>query len=51
MRPQGNIHFTLEHLENQQGEKITVAPGSGHTVRVRAPTPDEVACGLLLKEL
>jgi putative protease len=52
MRPQGgNLQFPLEHLENQQGENITVAPGSGHTVRVRAPVPDEVTYGLLLKEL
>ena len=49
MRPQGNLRFTLEHLENQQGEKITVAPGSGHIVRIQAPVQEEIKYGLILK--
>lgn len=51
MHPQGNQYFTLEYLENQQGQAISVAPGSGHTVRVRAPVTKNVAYGLLLKEM
>jgi len=51
MRPQGNLRFTLEHLENQQGENISIAPGSGHTVRVRAPVQNAENWGLLCKDL
>ncbi len=32
--PQGNQDFVLEHIENQQGQAIDVAPGSGHHVRI-----------------
>lgn len=35
MTPQGNMNFTLEHLENGKGEAIEVAPGDGHTVWLR----------------
>ncbi|KHD11351.1 protease [Candidatus Thiomargarita nelsonii] len=51
IRPQGNLRFTLEHLENQQGENISIAPGSGHTVRVRAPVQKAENWGLLCKDL
>lgn len=51
MYPQEKLHFVLEHLENQQGEIISVAPGSGHTVYIRAPVPEKRDFGLLLKEL
>ncbi|WP_190322340.1 U32 family peptidase C-terminal domain-containing protein, partial [Enterobacter hormaechei] len=40
MTPQGNMNFTLEHLENGKGEAIEVAPGDGHTVWL--PVPEEV---------
>ncbi|MCP4696025.1 MAG: tRNA 5-hydroxyuridine modification protein YegQ [Gammaproteobacteria bacterium] len=49
MHPHGNIHFALEHMENQSGERIDVAPGSGHTVRVRLPLDEDPAWGLLLR--
>lgn len=32
MTPQGNINFTLEHMENAKGEAMPVAPGDGYTV-------------------
>ena len=32
--PTGNQEFTLEHIENLQGETLDVAPGSGHRVRI-----------------
>jgi putative protease len=51
MRPQGNLHFSLEFMENLRGESIFVAPGSGHTVRVRAPVQGEENWGLLIKDL
>ena len=34
MTPKGNLRFNLSQLESVKGEKIDVAPGSGHTVRV-----------------
>jgi len=49
MLPQGNLTFTLEYLENQKGESLSVAPGSGYHVRIRAPVADQVAFGLLCK--
>lgn len=32
--PEGNVEFTLETLINKTGEAITVAPGSGHNVKI-----------------
>jgi putative protease len=49
MRPQGSLNFTLEYAENQQGEQLSVVPGSSYTVHIRAPVSDEVEYGLLLK--
>ena len=51
MSPQGNRQFTLEYLENQYDEKISVAPGSGYTVYIKAPVENEISYGLLLKFL
>jgi putative protease len=51
MTPHGNFGFTLEHLENQKGESIPVAPGSGYTVRVGMPRLEQSNYGLLLKNL
>ena len=51
MTPQGNFSFTLEHLENQLGENLTVAPGSGYTVRIDMPKFEQSGYGLLLKNL
>ncbi len=34
MTPKGNLRFNLPQLESLKGEKIDVAPGSGHTVRI-----------------
>jgi putative protease len=50
MRPQGNLEFRLEYMENQRGDIISVAPGSGH--RVRIPVLEKTAdYGLLLRNL
>ncbi|EDN72161.1 Peptidase U32 [Beggiatoa sp. SS] len=49
MLPQGNLTFTLDYLENKKGESLSVAPGSGYHVRIRAPVADQVAFGLLCK--
>jgi U32 family peptidase len=51
MTPHGNFSFTLEHLENQRGESISVAPGSGYTVRIGIPVFEQSDYGLLLKNL
>ena len=37
MTPRGNWDFTLSQIINKRGEQISVAPGSGHVVRI--PTP------------
>ncbi len=44
-------YFTLEHIENKKGESISVAPGSGHVVKIRKPIDSEFKYGLLLREL
>ena len=41
MTPQGNVNFTLEHMENGKGEIMPVAPGDGHTVWL--PVPEDMA--------
>lgn len=35
--PQGNLSFNLAQLENQKGQSIDAAPGSGHQVRIPIP--------------
>jgi U32 family peptidase len=39
MSPNGNVRFNLTHLENERGETIGVAPGSGHWVYCKSPLP------------
>ena len=34
MTPSGNLTFNLDALENQKGEALSAAPGSGHIVRI-----------------
>ena len=49
MFPQGSQYFILEQLENQNGEPLSVAPGSGYRVHIRTPVTQAVDYGLLLK--
>jgi putative protease len=50
--PEGNYSFKLEYLENEKGEKISSAPGSGYIVSIDAPIPNqEMKYGLLVKNL
>jgi putative protease len=42
MTPAGNCDFTLESITNQRGESITVAPGSGHQVRIPIPASADI---------
>lgn len=37
MTPSGNGLFQLQHMHNQSGETVQVAPGSGHQVWVQLP--------------
>ena len=39
--PHGNVTFQLDSLKKLDGEKIDVAPGSGHTVTI--PLPEQIA--------
>ena len=52
MTPQGNFTFNLNSIENHRGEKMEVAPGSGHVVKI--PKPEGMTAGehcLLVRNL
>ncbi|MDO6580926.1 tRNA 5-hydroxyuridine modification protein YegQ [Photobacterium sp. 2_MG-2023] len=51
MTPNGNITFTLEHMENRKSETIEDAKGSGHFVFI--PVPEDLALpfALLMRNL
>lgn len=49
MTPEGNYSITLAAIENSQGEKLTTAPGGGHTVRIPLPISKEIQFGLLIR--
>ena len=40
MTPQGDYHFTLQHMETEKGEAVDTAKGDGWVVRI--PTPAEI---------
>ena len=37
IRPQGNLDLVIEAMQNRDGEPATVAPGSGHRMRIALP--------------
>jgi len=37
VRPAGNLELVLEAMQNRAGEPATVAPGSGHLMRIALP--------------
>ncbi|MDZ4253369.1 MAG: U32 family peptidase C-terminal domain-containing protein, partial [Sulfuritalea sp.] len=39
IRPAGNFELVIEAMQNREGEAVTVAPGSGHLMRIALP-PD-----------
>ncbi|WP_120511525.1 tRNA 5-hydroxyuridine modification protein YegQ [Photobacterium salinisoli] len=51
MTPNGNVTFTLEHMENRKSETIEDAKGSGHFVFI--PVPEDLALpfALLMRNL
>lgn len=50
MSPQGDTALTLEHMTNQYGDDVIVAPGSGHKVWLTKPTNFNGNMGLIVKE-
>ena len=51
MTPKGNIKFIVNEMKNIKGEAISVAPGSGHKVKIKIPPTADVSKGLLMKTL
>ncbi|WP_339081036.1 tRNA 5-hydroxyuridine modification protein YegQ [Pseudomonas sp. TMP9] len=51
MTPQGNLRFTLEQLENRNGQAMSVAPGDGHVLYLPVPPDVQVGYGLLMRDL
>ncbi len=53
MSPGGNTRFTLDAMEKSTGAAITVAPGSGHIVKIPRPESADVeqSFGLLVKDI
>jgi len=51
MTPEGNLHFDLDELRNERGERITGAPGDGHTVYLPVPEGVALQFGLLMRDV
>ena len=51
MTPKGNIKFIVSEIKNLKNETISVAPGSGHKVKIKIPSKVDVTKGLLMKTL
>ncbi len=55
MLPGGNRRFTLDAIENRQGEAVQAAPGSGHVVRIPVPgeaiAPERIEFALIMRDL
>jgi putative protease len=49
IHPSGNSIVELKEMKSLEGEAITVAPGSGH--RVRIPLQGELAGGMMARFL
>ena len=37
VRPAGNLDIVIEAMQNRDGVAVTVAPGSGHLMRIALP--------------
>ncbi|RRV40808.1 U32 family peptidase [Pseudomonas sp. o96-267] len=51
MTPRGNLRFTLEHLQDAQGQAQQVAPGDGHILYLPLPADVQLEYGLLMRDL
>jgi len=47
--PDGNHSFSVSHIESEQGELMSCAPGSGYVVKINLPLHENVTNGLLAK--
>ncbi len=51
MQPNGNKSIQLEHIENQYGQAMESAPGSGHIVKIPVGELKSPEMGLLIRDL
>ena len=51
MTPQGNITFVLDSMQNNQGERISDAKGSGHSVKIPLDESINVEHAILMRNL
>ncbi|BDX08623.1 U32 family peptidase [Planctobacterium marinum] len=51
MTPQGNQTFCLQSMLDKSGAEVSVAPGSGHQVRIPVPVDGPLDFALLLRNL
>lgn len=51
MTPSGNINFTLTHMQNNKGETIIDAKGSGHRVAITLDTTLDLKFGIIMRYL
>lgn len=48
MTPQGNTSFLLDGMENEDGQKVSLAPGDGHIVYIPLPVEADLSYALLM---
>ncbi len=51
MTPKGNLSFSLEHMQNQKGEMVDDAKGSGHKVFIPMPEDIDLDYAILMRNL
>ena len=51
MLPSGNRRFTLEHMQDLNGQAMDIAPGSNYIVQIPAPSDVTTDFGLLIADL
>lgn len=51
MRPEGNLHFQLDAMQDKQRQPLDIAKGSGHEVWIALPQQDIPIGALLLRNL
>ena len=49
--PSGNYSVAVNHIENENGESLDCAPGSGYIVNIPLPLKEDIQLGLLAKKL
>lgn len=51
LTPEGNQTFVLDDIRDNEGQPLTVAPGSGHSVRIKLPHSIDPTTALLVKNV